>query len=72
MFCCPLVLAQKKHSFFLEIYGEPARTRGLSQCGNFADRGGRFFAILGGRFLWAKCVYLSLFLTKRIYLRMEL
>jgi len=34
---------------FFEIYGMSARTRGLSQCGHFADKGGQFFAILCGR-----------------------
>jgi len=43
-----------KNFGIFEIYGMSARTRGLSQCGHFADKceGDQFFAILCGRPLW--------------------
>jgi len=47
-------LFEEKNLEIFEIYEVSARTRGLSQFGHFANKGGRdqFFAILCGRPLW--------------------
>jgi len=45
-------LVGAKNSGFFKIYGVSSRTRGLSQCGYFSDKGGQFFANLCGRLLW--------------------
>jgi len=43
-----------KNCEFFKIYGVSARTRGLHQCGHFADRGVSFFSIFFcGRLLWS-------------------
>jgi len=50
---CPVRTFYGKNFAFFEIYDVSARTRGLSQCGHFSNKGrGQFFAILCGHHLW--------------------